>query len=300
MGRNNFRCAPAGVHLFTWGVFSTFTAVLLFLFYRYQDVDVWYLWTGVPVKSSHAFAEAIQPGIFRTPANTWSNLGYVLVGLYAVAFAAWDARRSTSDRDPYAVRQPALMWWFGVACIILGIGSGLMHAAMTSWGHKADVFGMYVSLTALIALQWGRWVPSVILGGRSLATWPLLGILAIGTSIFLLMNMRVFRGDIVVMSFIGVLVLNNVIDGLFRTTSQQYRWHAAGFFSVVTAYYIWNLDRARQFTAPEFWLQGHAIWHVLTAVSLWSMVMLYRTELPVKKAAPVANISQEPVPENVS
>jgi hypothetical protein len=39
--------------------------------------------------------------------------------------------------------QPALMGLFGVACIVLGFGSGLMHAAMMPLGHKLDVFGMF-------------------------------------------------------------------------------------------------------------------------------------------------------------
>jgi len=36
------------------------------------------------------------------------------------------------------------MGLFGVACVVLGVGSGLMHAAMMPWVHKLDVFGMFI------------------------------------------------------------------------------------------------------------------------------------------------------------
>jgi len=59
---------------------------------------------GNTAKPRGAFAEAVYPGIFRTRANTWSNPGYFLVGLYVIAFAWCDARRKTTEHEPYAVR----------------------------------------------------------------------------------------------------------------------------------------------------------------------------------------------------
>ena len=98
--------------------------------------------SDTPLRTQHAFNEMVYGSIYRQRSNTLSNLGYVLVGLYVIAYACWDYRRPTSESDPYAVRQPALMVYFGFTCIVLGLGSGLMHAAMTSWGHKLDVLGI--------------------------------------------------------------------------------------------------------------------------------------------------------------
>jgi len=143
------------------------TLALLVLFYLYRETDVWLQLLGNTAKTKGAFAEAIRgESIFRTPANTWCNLAYVLVGLYILAYAWWDARRETTEQDPYAVRRPALMGLFGVACLVLGFGSGLMHASLTSLGHKSDVFGMYFSMSALIALHWARLIPDIPFGQR--------------------------------------------------------------------------------------------------------------------------------------
>lgn len=84
--RNTLREAPRWVHGFAWGVFGVITFALLVLYGLYRDTDVWFLWFGNPLKTQHAFAETIRPGIFRTRANTWTNLSYVFVGLYVVAY----------------------------------------------------------------------------------------------------------------------------------------------------------------------------------------------------------------------
>jgi len=279
--RNTLRGAPRWVHGLAWGAFGVITLILLVLFLFYRDTDVWLLWMGNEPKTSHAFNEAVHSSIFRTPANTWSNLAYVLVGLYVVAYAWWDARRKTTEQDPYAVRQPALMGLYGVACIVVGFGSGAMHASMMSWGHKADVFGMFFTFVALIALQWARWVPFVPFTGRRWPTWPFFGIIAIVASVLLLLYGKKLGGDMAVLGTLTRLIaLGLVVDVFWRRTSQQFRWVALAFVSLLVAGYIWRLDKTGQFTAPDAWLQGHAIWHVLTAVMYGSMAYFYRSEVP--------------------
>ena len=240
---------------------------------------------GSPLQSTHAFAEAIHPSIFRTRANTWTNLSYVFVGLYVVALAWWDVRRKATEQDPYAVRQPALMALFGVACIVLGFGSGLMHAAMTPFGHKLDVFGMYITLAALIALQWARWVPVVPFVKCRWSTWPFFAIVAVAVSVLLLVHgQKLASGNVIVFSLICLVWLGSGVDTLSRNTSLQFRWLLLAFVSAAIAYFIWRLDRARQFASPDAWMQGHAIWHVLTATSLGAMAYFYRSEAPTRNS----------------
>jgi hypothetical protein len=279
--RNALRDAPFAVHAIALGTFCALTLLLLALFLYYRDTDVWLQWAGRPLKLKHAFNEAVRGSIFRQRANTWSNLGFVFVGIYVLAYAGWDAHRETSNRDPYAVGHPALMGFFGVACIILGIGSGLMHGAMTPWGHKADVFGMFITMTALIALQWGRRMPALVIANRSLPTWPLLAGTAMTASAILTTHPKSFGGGATIMAaLIGLVGLGTSADVLLRNPSQQFRWLAIAIVSLALAYYLWNLDRAGRFTGPDSWLQGHAYWHLLTSVSLACMAIFYRSETP--------------------
>jgi hypothetical protein len=39
-----------------------------------------------------------------------------------------------------------------------------------------------------------------------------------------------------------------------------------------------QIDVAGRFTGPDAWLQGHALWHLLTATSLAFIYLYYRSE----------------------
>jgi hypothetical protein len=272
---NTLQDAPAALHAWTWGVFLLLTLALLALYQTYRDFDPWAQWLGYPLPETHAFGETIRASIFRTRANTWSNLGYVLVGFYTLAYAIWDTRRPTTPADPYAVRRPALIALFGVACVILGIGSGLMHAAFTSWSHKADVFGMFIVLTTLIALQWARHLPRAFPAAR------VLGPIAVVVPAGFIAYPGPFGGyERIFIALIATSFLCGILDTFRRLTRQQFRWPLLAIASFLLAYAIWNLDKDRRFTHPDVWFQGHALWHLLTAVTLGAMANFYRTETP--------------------
>ncbi len=238
--RNTFSGAPRRVHGFTWGIFGAFTFLLVVLYYFYGNTDVWFLLYENTLKSSGSFAETPRPSIFRTPANTWSNLGYILVGLYIIAYAWWDARRENTEQDPYAVRTPALMGLYGVACIVVGLGSGLMHASLMGFGHKMDVLGMFFVFVALIALQWARWIPFVPFTNRRWPTWPIISFAAIAVTALLMVYRGVIAGDEKILGWLFQssfwVLASTRLGGASRSSIAGYcwrlsRWRSAGTFS---------------------------------------------------------------------
>jgi predicted membrane channel-forming protein YqfA (hemolysin III family) len=55
-------------------------------------------------------------------------------------------------------------------------------------------------------------------------------------------------------------------------------WLFVGLVALVLAVFFRQLDVARQFGTPESAIQGHALWHLLTALALGSMYLYYRSE----------------------
>lgn len=282
------RDAPFWVHVLAWGAFAVVTLGTVALYYAYRDTDVWLQWLGSdgaqrwPQGTETHFNERIYAlSIFRTPSNTFSNLGYVFVGLYILAYALWDFRRTKRDDAPYAVRQPALMAYFGWACCLLGFGSAYMHASLTGVGGWWDIFAMFGSLVAMIALHWGRWVPTVSLGRFRVPAWPVLIAVALPVS-YQLAELHGRFSDIQIMTgLITTIIVSFGIDIARGRTRIEHRWHMLAALSFAFAFGIWNLTNANRFTNPDVWYQGHAIWHILTACSLGFMAILYRTETPV-------------------
>jgi hypothetical protein len=55
-------------------------------------------------------------------------------------------------------------------------------------------------------------------------------------------------------------------------------FYLAGIVTKAIAFTIWNLDQHGTLCAPNNLLQGHAIWHLLGATSLWFTFLYYRSE----------------------
>jgi hypothetical protein len=277
--RQLFLGAPAGVHLAAWGSFALVTAAVAVLFYAFRDAPVWDTFMSSGEFRKPAYSEAIYPNsIFRTRANTWSNLAYVLPGLYAIALGFWDWRRKPEPTAPYVVRQPALGMLYGVACIYLGVGSGIFHASLTRWGQQLDVAAMYSPLVVLVAIHWARWLPRVRLGRRALPAWPVFALVAVVTSALLYVYKWELSSKRVMVTLILLIWAGCVLDAVTGRFSLRWRWLVVAFFSLLTAYAFRQADVAGRFTGPDAWMQGHAIWHLLTGVTLGAMVLFYRTE----------------------
>ena len=70
------------------------------LFMVYADKPVWEGWRASGELQRPVYGERIfVDSIFRTRANTWSNLAYVFVGIYVMVIGIFDWRRSAPMED---------------------------------------------------------------------------------------------------------------------------------------------------------------------------------------------------------
>ena len=218
--------------------------------------------------------------VFRTRANTWSNLAYVVVGLYGIAIGWHDLRHPCPGAAGSLAQTPALSLAFGAACCYLGVGSGLFHASLTRLGQQLDVAAMYVPLLVLIAMNLGCWVPHLSVGRRhrNLSTWPILIVLVALASVFLFLYKWSMSSRIVLCTLIGTLGLLAVLDRFRIPRKMGVGWLVWSCLPLVTAVICRQLDIAGRFTGPDAWLQGHALWHILTSLSLGCNYLYYRSE----------------------
>ena len=167
---------PCRIHGWVWGLCVAIVVLLMALQVAFQGRDVRAGWREGAELRRPVYAEAVHlDEVFRTRANTWSNMFYVAAGLYAIVLGVHDARRRNGTGGGYLVSTPAMSVLFGTACCYLGFGSGLFHASLSYRGQQMDVAAMYSPLVALIALNLGMWLPEV----RGRHTWPVLCALAV-------------------------------------------------------------------------------------------------------------------------
>lgn len=191
------------------------------------------------------------------PANTWSNLGYIIVALMI-----WKANDSS--------QQPAL-FLPGFCSLVVGIASALFHGTGTRWAELLDVSAMYLISALFIAFSlfhlrhWSLWRLLVVYVG--ICTISIVMMIATNSS-----GIKMFAAHLVVA--VGLEFK------LFRTRGwspayRELRWMSIAFG---LSYVCWLLDFHRIVCWPEnHILGGHALWHLINASCLW---FFYRYQKP--------------------
>lgn len=198
--------------------------------------------------------------LVTAPANTWSNLAYVIIG-----FAIWRQARGFAGRG---------LAFYAPATLAVGVFSLVYHASYTFFFQFFDFVGMFVFLDLVIVADLGR------LGWASAQRQRNLWLLLVVTS----------SASVPVLFFAGIpiqlLVAATVAAWLWlefallraRGGGSGLLWISitfagvAGLFSAadVTGIYCDPSDHL---------FQGHAIWHVLTACSFYA-IFRHHAQLP--------------------
>lgn len=228
-------------------------------------------WLGPDVGRGGNFCEAARDALVRQPANTFSNLGFVIAGL----LIAWHARVPGNVGTTLSAHRN-LVTVMACLVVLLGPGSAAMHATQSAFGGHLDMLSMYLVASFAAAYAGMRWLRG-------------------GTLLFA----ALFAGGIALCEIVGafraaipvVMTTGNLIFGLLLTTAvvlevllmrrgetRATRGYAfASLAAILIAFAIWNASRA-WLCDPYSLIQGHAIWHVLDAVSAYLLYRYYASE----------------------
>jgi len=200
----------------------------------------------------------------RQPANTWSNLGFVAMGLGILWQVGHPRPRRQAVANPLA--QPSLYAiGYGVIVVALGPASMFFHGSLRAWGGWLDLFSMMLYSTFLLVYDLVRirhaswrvflaaYMPLVLAQGLANAWVPKSGQLLFGGTIVLVLGLE-------------ATILWRGVGGIHR---QGRPWLVAALLTFAGAYggvWLWS-NTAGPWCVPSSLLQGHALWHLLCAVS---------------------------------
>ena len=211
----------------------------------------WTLWQPATLK----FCEALLCGPIRQPANTASNIGFVIVGLLIL----WRERQGAWS--PYHI--------MGMASVVLGFTSGAFHASMTFFWQFFDVSSMFMLI--LLALSFN--LVRLKLIKQEHYAWAYLAMLAVSMLTMLIAQGK--SGEVVFAIEVAMVVaLEALIYRRGGRPNYQGILRAIGTF--LFAFLIWNGDIHGWWCDPDnHVLQGHAAWHLLCALAIWFMYQFY-------------------------
>ena len=230
-------------------------------------------WMGADVGRGDGFCEAARAGWIRQPANTWSNLGFVVAGL-AVAAYAGDRLRLGLTLGAH----PGLATAYAVLVVLLGPGSMAMHATQTDLGGHLDLLSMFLVSGFALAYALMRFL------GRGPA------FLAVVFTVAVVVGMAVHLrgGSVPVLGHAGNAAFGLqlwVAIGLEvalirrREPRQDVAFGVASVLTLATAFAIWTTGkRDHPWCHPDTLFQQHGAWHLLCALSAYLLFRHYAAE----------------------
>jgi hypothetical protein len=229
-------------------------------------------WLGPDVGRGDMFCEAARDGFLVQPANSLSNVGFVVAGL----MVAWRAGRRDQLGDVLP-RLPGLPTAYAVVTVLLGPASAAMHATQSALGGHLDLLSMY-----LIASFAAAYAAMRLLHRRPIFFFQVFLLLVAACELdgtyphevpLVHMAGNLAFGVLLVAAVVMETLLWRRADG----TRTDWRFGAASVGCMVVAFAIWNLAQG-PWCDPDSLLQGHAVWHLLDAAAAYLLFRLYASE----------------------
>ncbi|MBT3586731.1 MAG: hypothetical protein HN509_17605 [Halobacteriovoraceae bacterium] len=191
------------------------------------------------------------------PANTWSNLAYLFVAIYLFKLL----RNSSSE-----------FRWFSPAMFLMGLFSLIYHASYNFYTQFFDFLGMYIFTLHLFCLNIYRL--------RKKSNYPLklyLGLISLFSAITVFGYIYKIKFQVLIIIIAGMIILSEYFCWKIKTTAINYQNYIISLFLIVIAATFSVLDISRTWCDPKnHWLQGHALWHLFSCLSLYFSFLFYR------------------------
>lgn len=187
------------------------------------------------------------------PANTWSNLLYILL-----AFYIWWSANKTKEKE---------LLWLAPAMFLMGSFSLIYHMSNNYLTQIFDFIGMYLFVFWLIILNFRRlnWISKK----RQI---PLMVGLSVSCTILVhIMYITHLKFQMIVAFAVGAILFTEYLLYKKSESTISYKAFMTGLGFILVAQIFSQLDIARvKFICDptNHWFQGHALWHVLGAIGL--------------------------------
>lgn len=193
----------------------------------------------------------------QEPANTYSNLVYVLVGLWILRTAGKRAFRL-----------------LGGVAIFLGIASLIYHASNTYATQVLDFVGMFAYLGLLWVWNLRR---AGLLHTLVASTLAYFGLIYANLALMVIFPLLGWPIQMIVMAnTLGLFAFEAIMWHTQEKTKGAYPHYMVAVALLLAAAVASALDLKRVWCQPDnHFLQGHATWHVLSGLSFWFVYRFY-------------------------
>ena len=219
------------------------------------------------------YCETLHDGLIKQPANTWSNLAFVIVGLALLGVVGKFNQSSGATNAMLGHGWIPIL--FGCIIILMGPGSMYFHASMVDWAGFLDSISMFLLLFFMIGyniLQFTRGKHFIWL------SW-LIALSAVTGGLLLVISFSEAAAYI----FMGFAIATGLFDlflHIFGSMKRSWVWYGIFLGVFGLAIFIWVASGSDGFMCSRdaVFLQGHVWWHTLSAVAMIFLFLYLRDE----------------------
>lgn len=218
-------------------------------------------------KTDLCYCEALGDGLIRQPVNAISGLAFPLAGLAML----WRAPRVEPGARARFRRDKRIHVAWALCCILLGPASVVYHATFLALPGLFDDIAMIFWMSLFAAYHTGRafeWRGARIFGMFAAMATALFG----AAGIALVVAPEVNGPHHVTELAAGVAILSPALTYLRHGFPgwKSEAWLAAAIGTFAFAFFTFvRSSTGGPWCLPGSWLQGHAVWHVLSVMSIW-------------------------------
>jgi len=240
-------------------------------------------WFGPDVGRGREFCEQAVQGLFRQPANTVSNLGFVGAGLLIAQHSAtthWATERGVTSRGGGGIPR-GLAAAYALMVVALGPASAAMHATQSAVGGDLDLTSMFLVSSFALAYATSR-----LLRRRDAYAVARVFLVALFAQ-----EIAYFRGGRLpwiehsgnlafAVTILATVVIEVMIERQPRRAGDSdplaRGWLVAALGCLLIALGVWSLSKTGGvWCDPASLIQGHAVWHVLCAGAAYALYRAY-------------------------
>lgn len=189
--------------------------------------------------------------VVSEPANTWSNLGYLVA---AIVLLIWT--KKTKHKE---------LKWLAPAMLLMGAASFYYHMSNFYISQILDFIGMYFFVFWLLVLNLRK--AKIITRSKQVLTEVAIVILCTLLVHYMYLNLMKFQ--IIVAIGVGVILVTEYMTYKRSNKKRHYKYFWTSMGLITIAQIFSQLDLKRIMCDPtEHIFQGHAIWHVIGAIAL--------------------------------
>ena len=243
-------------HIHLWSFSALVVTSILFSILLNDTIISSYTTEMASCMPSYCFCEHINThSSIKQFSNTISSFAFVYVG-WLILFKS-------------ILNKNTLMKLFGIVTLSIGVGSAFFHATLSFLGQVLDLAGMFLLSSFILFYALYR-----IYNLSKVETIVLIVVINIILDVGLFIAPEMRRYLFAILTILGLgheYFYIQTKDKKIETT-----WLKYAFITLLISFSIWVLDITKIVCSPKSIVQGHAIWHVLSAMSIYFLYRYYQ------------------------